>query len=130
MRILRLTATVEKKLLAARNRRDLQAEKVAAKIIADVRRRGDAGLRSWAQKLDDTDLERTGMWLSQQEIEDALRKVGTDFLRAVKHAIANARKVAVKQLPRNWSMEVELGVSTGQIVRPTQTIGRNIPGAN
>src|SRR6266478_8909097 len=128
MRILRLTAAVEKKLLAARNRRDVQAEKVAAKIIADVRRTGDAGLRSWAQKLDDTDLARTGMWVSQQEIEEALGKVGADFLRAVKHAIANVRKVAVKQLPRNWSMEVEPGVSIGQIVRPIETIGCYIPG--
>src|SRR5712672_2295818 len=128
MRILRLTAAVEKKLLAARNRRDMQAEKVAAKIIADVRRTGDAGLRSWAQKLDDTDLARTGMWVLQQEIEEALGKVGADFLRAVKHAIANVRKVAVKQLPRNWSMEVEPGVSIGQIVRPIETIGCYIPG--
>src|SRR5712675_835094 len=128
MRILRLTAAVEKKLLAARNRRDMQAEKVAAKIIADVRRTGDAGLRSWAQKLDETDLARTGMWVSQQEIEEALGKVGADFLRAVKHAIANVRKVAEKQLPRNWSMEVELGVSVGQIVRPIETIGCYIPG--
>src|SRR5258707_2900683 len=128
MRILRLTPAVEKKLLAARNRRDVQAEKVAAKIIADVRRTGDSGLRSWTQKLDGTDLERTGVWVSQQEIEEALRKVGTDFLRAVKHAISNVRKVADKQLPRNWSMEVEPGVSIGQIVRPIETIGCYIPG--
>src|SRR5712672_2004962 len=130
MRILRLTAAVEKKLLAARNRRDVQAEKVAAKIIADVRRTGDAGLRSWTQKLDGTDLERAGVWVSQQEIEEALRKVGTDFLRAVKHATSNVRKVADKQLPRNWSMEVEPGVSVGQIVRPIETIGCYIPGGN
>ena len=128
MLILRLTAAVEKKLLAARNRRDVQAEKVAAKIIADVRRTGDSGLRSWTQKLDGTDLERTGVWVSQQAIEEALRKVGTDFLRAVKHAISNVRKVADKQLPRNWSMEVEPGLSVGQIVRPIETIGCYIPG--
>src|SRR5258708_8735537 len=127
MRILRLTAAVEKKLLAARNRRDVQAEKVAAKIIADVRRAGDAGLRYWTQKLDGPDLARSGMWVSQQEIEEALGKVGADFLRAVKHAIANVRKVAVKQLPRNWSMEVEPGGSIGQIVRPIETNAFYIP---
>jgi histidinol dehydrogenase len=128
MRILRLTAAVEKKLLAARNRRDVQAERVAAKIIADVRRRGDVGLRSWTQKLDGTDLARTGMWVSPQEIEAALRKVGADFLRAVKHAVANVRKVAVQQLLREWSLEVEPGVGVGQIVRPIETIGCYIPG--
>ena len=128
MRILRLTAAVEKKLLAARNRRDAQAEKVAAKIIEDVRRRGDAGLSSWTQKLDGIDLSRTGIWVSQREIDSALKRVGVDFLRAVKHAIANVRKVAEKQLPRKWSLEVEPGVSIGQIVRPIETVGCYIPG--
>ena len=128
MRILRLTAAVEKKLLAARNRRDGEAERVAAKIIADVRSCGDAALSSWTQKLDVTDLTRTGMWVSQREIDGALKSVGTDFLRAVKHAMANVRKVAQKQLPRKWSLEVEPGVSIGQIVRPIETIGCYIPG--
>jgi histidinol dehydrogenase len=128
MRILRLTAAVEVKLLAARNRRDAQAEKVAAKIIEDVRRRGDAGLSSWTQKLDGIDLSRTGIWVSQREIDGALKRVGVDFLRAVKHAIANVRKVAEKQLPRKWSLEVEPGVSIGQIVRPIETVGCYIPG--
>jgi len=128
MRILRLTAAVEKKLLAARNRRDVKAERIAAKIIADVRRRGDDGLRSWTQKLDGTDLAHTRMWISQREIEEALRNVGHDFLRALKHAIANVRKVAEKQLPRKWSMKVEPGVNIGQIVTSIETIGCYIPG--
>jgi histidinol dehydrogenase len=128
MRILRLTNAVEKRLLAARERRDVQAETVAARIIADVRRGGDARLRSWAQRLDGMDLAWNGMWVPQREIEEALRSVGADYVRAVKHAITNVRKVAEKQLPRNWSMEVESGVSIGQIVRPIESIGCYIPG--
>jgi histidinol dehydrogenase len=128
MRILRLTAAVEKKLLATRKRRDVEAERVAAKIIADVRRHGDSGLSSWTQRLDGTELGRGRMWVSQREIEEALNAVGADFRAAVKHAIANARKVAEKQLPRKWSMEVEPGVSIGQMVRPIETVGCYIPG--
>jgi histidinol dehydrogenase len=128
MRIQKLTGTVEKRLLAARERRDVQAEKVAAEIIADVRRRGDAALSYWTRKLDGIDFTRRGMWVSQREIKEAQRSVSADFLRAVKHAIANVRKVAEKQLPRNWSIEVEPGVSIGQIVRPIETIGCYIPG--
>jgi histidinol dehydrogenase len=128
MRILRLTASVEKKLLAARNRRDLSAERVAAQIIADIRTRGDAGLSFWTKKLDDIDLAHVQMWVSQQEIEQALRSVEADFLRAVKHAVANVRKVAQKQLPRPWTIEVEPGVRIGQVVRPLETIGCYIPG--
>jgi len=128
MRILRLTGAVEKRLLAARERRDIQAEKVAAKIIADVRRRGDAALSAWTKKLDGINSARHGMWVSQREIEEAQENVSADFLRAVKHAMANVRKVAEKQLPRNWSIEVEPGVSIGQVVRPIETIGCYIPG--
>src|ERR1700730_1843617 len=128
MKILRLTSAVEKRLLAARERRDVQAEKVAAKIIADVRRRGDAALCSWTKKLDGIDLTRAGMWVSQREIEEAQQSVSADVFRAAKHAIANVRKVTEKQLPRNWSMQVEPGVSIGQIVRPIETIGCYVPG--
>jgi len=128
MRILKLTGAVEKRLLDARERRDVEAEKVAAKIIADVQRRGDAALFSWAKKLDGINLARHRVWISQREIETAQKSVSADFLRAVKHAMANVRRVAEKQLPRNWSMEVEPGVGIGQMVRPIETIGCYIPG--
>jgi histidinol dehydrogenase len=128
MRILQLTRAVEKRLLAAREHRDAQAEKVAAKIIADVRRRGDTAVLSWTKKLDGINLARRGLWVSQREIEEAQRSVSPDFLRAVKRAIANVRTVAEKQLPVNWTVEVEPGVSIGQIVRPIETIGCYIPG--
>ncbi len=116
MRILRLTSAVEKRLLAARKSRDVQAEKVAATIIADIRHGGDAALLFWTKKLDGINLARQGIWVSHHEIEEAQKSVGADFLRAVKHAMVNVRKVAEKQLPRNWSMEVEPGVSIGQRV--------------
>jgi len=128
MRILKLTGPLEKRLLATRGRRDVQAESVAGRIIADVRRRGDAALLSWTKKLDGMNLTRQRIWVSQREIEDAQKRVSADFLRAVKHARANVRKVAEKQLPRNWSVEVEPGVSIAQRVRPIETVGCYIPG--
>lgn len=127
MRILKLTGVVEKRLLAARESRDVQAERVAAKIVADIRRHGDAAVLLWMKKLDGITLARHRIWVSQHEIEEAQKVVGADFLRSVKHATANVRKVAEKQLPRNWSMEVEPGVSIGQRVSPIETIGCYIP---
>lgn len=128
MRILKLTSAVEKRLLAARASSDVRAGKVAAKIIADVRRRGDAAVFSWTKQLDGIDCAQKGMWISQPEIAQAQKSVSPDFLRAIKHAIANVRKVAEKQLPRDWSMEVEPGVDIGQIVRPIDSVGCYIPG--
>lgn len=128
MRILKLNHALKKRLLAARQRCDRQAETIAAKIIADVRKRGDAALFSWTKELDAIDLARCGLWVSQREIDVAQRNVSPDFLRAIKHAIVNVRKVAERQLPQDWSMEVEPGVRIGQMVRPIESVGCYIPG--
>ena len=128
MRILKLSRAVEKELLAARERRDHQTEKIAAKIVADVRKRWDAALFFWTRQLDGIDLARGEVWVSRREIDAAQHRVSSDFLRAVKHAIANVRKVAEKQLPRPWSLEVEPGVRIGQMVRPIGSVGCYIPG--
>jgi histidinol dehydrogenase len=128
MRILKLTASVEKGLLRARHERDRAAEHVAARIIADVRKRGDAALAAWAKKLDGTDLRRSGVWISRREINAARRQVSADFMRALRHAAKNIRRVAEKQLPRPWSLEVEPGVTISQLVRPIEAIGCYIPG--
>lgn len=128
MRIVKLTSAVEKQLLRARQQRDVPAEQVAAEIVADVRRRGDSALFAWTKKLDGIDLAGEGVWISRREIHDAAARVRTDFLQAVGHAAKNVRQVAEKQLPRSWTMEVEPGVSIGQVVRPIETVGCYIPG--
>jgi histidinol dehydrogenase len=128
MRILNLTSAVEQRLLGARHERDREAERIAANIIADVRKRGDAGLAAWATKFDGVDLRRRGAWVSQDEIKAARKQVSTDFLRAVRHAKQNIRRVAEKQLPRAWSLEVEPGVNISQVVRSIEAIGCYIPG--
>jgi histidinol dehydrogenase len=128
MRILKLTSAVEKQLLRARQQRDFRGERVAARIIVDVRRRGDSALFAWAKKLDGIDLADGGVWISHSEIGEAAALIGRDFLRAVGHAAKNVRQVVEKQLPRPWTVEVEPGVTIGQVVRPIETIGCYIPG--
>jgi histidinol dehydrogenase len=128
MRILKLTSAVETKLLRARHERDREAERIAANIIADVRKRGDVALAAWVKKLDGIDLRLGGAWVSQGEINAARKRVSLDFLRAVRHAEQNIRRVAERQLPRAWSLEVEPGVNISQIVRPIEAIGCYIPG--
>lgn len=128
MRILKLTSAVETKLLRARHERDLEAERVAASIIADVRKRGDVALAVWAKKLDGIDLTRAGTWISQREINAARKQVSAEFISAVRHAANNIGCVAEKQLPRGWSLSVEAGVTISQLVRPIKSIGCYIPG--
>ncbi len=128
MRILRLTKANAERLLTGRRRRDLAAERVAARIVADVRRRGDAALFSWTRRLDGMRLEPATLWVGKMEREEALGKVSREFLRAVEHATRNIRCVAEHQLPRAWSLEVEPGVRVRQRVTPLEVIGCYIPG--
>jgi histidinol dehydrogenase len=128
MRILNLTPKVERRLLRARQERDAEADRVAAEIVADIRKRGDAGLFVWAKKLDSIDLRRKGLWISPKEMGAARKQASPEFLGALRHAAGNVRRVAKKQLPQPWALQVERGVRVAQIVRPIDTIGCYVPG--
>jgi histidinol dehydrogenase len=130
MRILRLTPRIEKWLLARRARQDAKAQSIAARIVADVRKRGNAALFVWTKKLDHIDLAREGVWISKKEIRSAERHVSSAFLKAIKRAATNVRRVAEKQLPHPWSFESEPGVRISQRVSPIESIGCYIPGGH
>src|ERR1700677_1591489 len=128
MRILALTKARTAKLLTVRRSTDRAAERVAARIVADVRRRGDAALFAWTRRLDRVSLSPRHLWVSAAEIAGAARRVDKTFLEALAHAARNIRAVARRQLPTEWTIVTEPGVQVGQIVRPIQRIGCYIPG--
>ncbi len=128
MRICRLTPTVERKLLGARRARDHRAERIAERIVRDVRERGDAALFAWSKKLDQAELRSENLWASAAEFATAKSRVGRAFLRAIEHAARNVRRVAERQLPKPWSLEVERGVTISQRVCPLDSVGCYVPG--
>ncbi|MGC2768564.1 MAG: histidinol dehydrogenase [Candidatus Acidiferrum sp.] len=128
MRILKLTATTEAALMKRREGQDRDAHRAAARIVADVKRRGDAALDDWARKLDGVDVRGKSLWITRAETNAARKKVDREFIRAVEHAASNVRRVAEKQLPQAWSLEVEPGVNVAQVIRPIDSIGCYIPG--
>jgi histidinol dehydrogenase len=128
MRILELTKETERRLLAARTTHNAQALQVAGRIVADVRRHGDRALFAWAKKLDGVSLSARAVWITRRELRTAERSLSADFLRAVRHAERNIRRAAERQLPREWSLEVEPGVKIRQLVRPIGSIGCYVPG--
>src|SRR5580693_2797334 len=123
MRIVQLTDAVEKKLMASRRATGHDAETIASRIIADVRRRGDAALFSWTKKFDRQTLNSKSVWISRAELADASKKVSPEFLAAVDHSARNIRAVARRQKPQEWAVRVEAGVRAGQLVRPIERIG-------
>ena len=130
MRILKLTPRIEKWLLARHMQRDVKAQSLAAAIVADVRKRGDAALFAWTKKLDYLNLAREGVWISKREFRSAERHVSSEFLNAIKRAARNVHSVAEKQLPRPWTFETEPGIRISQRVSAIESIGCYIPGGH
>jgi histidinol dehydrogenase len=128
MRILKLTQRTEADLMKIREGQDRTALETGERIVADVRKGGDAALDEWTKKLDGRDLARDGVWISRKEYGAARKRVSREFLHAAAHAAENVRRVAEQQKPREWNLQVEPGVNVGQLVRPIETIGCYIPG--
>jgi len=128
MRILNLTPQTEATLTRMREGQDRHAQRIASRIVADVRQQRDPALDQWSLKLDALDVRGQRLWITPQQIAAAAKRADRSFLRALEHASANVRRVAQKQLPVAWSLQVEPGVHVAQIVRPIEAIGCYIPG--
>ena len=98
IRILKLDGATEKQLLRARQFRDTDAERVAATIVSDVCKRGDAALFAWTKKLDRLNLSSANVWQSstggttpRHNLPGRYESTSVEFLRAIKHAAKNVR---------------------------------------
>src|SRR5579862_4546135 len=128
MRVLPLTPAAEEKVFASRRASSRDAERVASRIVADVRRRGDAALFSWTKRFDRVSLTPRTVWVPPAELAAARKSISKDFLAAIEHAARNIRAVARRQKPPEWTIQVEPGVRAGQRVRAIDSVGCYLPG--
>jgi histidinol dehydrogenase len=105
--------------------RDPDLERRVARLVSDVRRRGDAALLSYAKKFDGLtgDVEVT-----RREIERGAASVASDVRRAIAAAARNIRHVAKRQVPRGWKTSPVAGVTIEQRVVPLERVGCYVPG--
>src|ERR1700728_3879448 len=101
MRILKLTDAVADKFLARRSSHDAAADRIAARILTDVRKNGDAALFRWISRLDGRRVTKKPRGISRAKTRATSRNVPRDLLRAIEHAARNIRQVAEKQRPRS-----------------------------
>jgi histidinol dehydrogenase len=128
MRVLPLTSANEEKVFASRRASSRDAERIAARIVADVRKSGDAALFSWTKRFDRVSLTPRTVWVPPAELASARKSISKDFLAAIEHAARNIRAVARRQKPQEWMIEVEPGVRAGQRVRAIDSVGCYLPG--
>ena len=129
MRRLRRLSTREARFdakLAALTRYDAaQDPKVQAtvrKILADVRKRGDAAVRAYTKKFDRAAVEQYPV---KEEFLSKVQPAQADALRA---AHSRIRAFHEKQLQRSWEFTEADGTRLGQQVTPLARVGLYVPG--
>jgi histidinol dehydrogenase len=129
MRILagkRAEAFVRK--LEQRGATDLaRVEKQVRGIVADVKKKGDAALRRYAQQWDGLS-PRQPLQATGKEMQAAWNAVSPQFRAALETAANNIRRFCEWQRPQEWRRAVQPGVEVGQLVRPLQSAGCYVPG--
>jgi histidinol dehydrogenase len=104
-----------------------RVEPIVRRILADVRKSGDAALLRYAAKFDGLDYG-SSLLVSQEEMKAAWQATTPKLQAAMMVARGNILAFAEAQLPQEWTISPAAGVKTGQIVRPLGSVGCYVPG--
>ena len=118
------TAALERWLVRW-HRPNREVARTAKRIVDDVRRRGDHALSAWARRLDGLD---GPMEVSARELRRGWDATPRDVRAAVRVAARHLRRVAERQLPRPFTVEVCRDVRIEQRVQPLGRVGCYVPG--
>jgi histidinol dehydrogenase len=101
---------------------DPALQKVVRKILADVRKRGDAAVRTYTRKFDGV---APGQYAVSDKLLDA---IPADQAQALRAAHERIRAFHEKQLQQSWHFIDADGTRLGQQVSPLQRVGLYVPG--
>jgi len=104
---------------------DLTPAEAVARILADVRARGDAAVREWTWRADGValgDLE-----VSPDACRAALNGLDAELRRALELAAERITRFHARQPSGSW-VDFEDGGALGQLVRPLARVGIYVPG--
>ena len=96
-----------------------------ARILADVRARGDAALRDWTQRLDGVALTRLDV--PAEDIRAAAASLPADLRASLQLAADRIRAFHTLQPVHSWTTAT-LGGRLGQRVAPLRRVGVYVPG--
>jgi histidinol dehydrogenase len=120
-----------KAALAALNRTaepDPRVTETVSKIIADIRKRGDAALIEFTEKFGGPSLTAKQLWVSPAEFTAAEKQVDDRTRSAISVSHTNVREFAEKSLRKSWSGKNRQGAKVGERFDPFQRVGIYVPG--
>jgi histidinol dehydrogenase len=96
------------------------------RIVADVRKGGDRALLRHAAKFDGLAGPKA-LRVSQEEMAAAWKALDPALRDALTTAAKQIREFAKLQMPKSWNHSTVKGLTTGQLVRPLDSVGCYVP---
>ncbi|MEY3883154.1 MAG: hypothetical protein RLZZ379_432, partial [Pseudomonadota bacterium] len=118
-----------KALLAFETAQDDSVDEVVAKILKDVKQRGDAAVLEYTNRFDKTNATNLAeLEISKDELTAALNGLPNDQREALQVAADRVRIYHEKQLMSSWSYIEADGTLLGQQVTSLDRVGLYVPG--
>ena len=132
MRMVKLTEESRSRLLEDLLKRSPnqypQYESRVSEIIANIREKGDEALFSYTKAFDKADIGPENVRVTEEEIQEAYRKVDPGLVDVIRKALVNIRSYHEKQKRYSWFDSTPKGTLLGQKVTPLRAVGVYVPG--
>lgn len=104
---------------------EITPSEAVRRIIQDIRANGDAAIRRWTLKLDQTDLKDNK--IPQTQLQAALDSLEPALRSSLEQAASRIEQFHSKQPAISW-LDQSMGGSLGQMLRPMDRVGIYVPG--
>lgn len=115
-------------LLNAKRESAADVNEAVSEIIKNVRSNGDKALFELTERFDKQDLRASGLAITNEEIEAAIKNVAPETMKALELAAERIESHHKKQKPDNQRYTDELGVELGYRWSPVSAAGLYVPG--
>lgn len=103
-------------------------DRAVREIVDRVRREGDSALLDYSRRFDRIDLEKTGIAVTEAEIDAAFDAAPASTVEALKLARDRIEKHHARQLPKDDRYTDALGVELGSRWTAIKAVGLYVPG--
>ncbi|MBQ0709327.1 MULTISPECIES: histidinol dehydrogenase [unclassified Ochrobactrum] len=114
--------------LASKREASEDVDRAAREIVDRVRREGDSALIDYSRRFDRINLEKTGIAVTEAEIDAAFETAPASTIEALKLAHERIEKHHARQLPKDDRYTDALGVELGSRWTAIEAVGLYVPG--
>lgn len=116
------------KLLARKSSIPPEVEATVREVLKNVREQGDTALYAYMKKFDQVDIEKIGLFVSEEEFAAAGEKVSGAFKESVRRACDNLFQFHKRQLPAGYREAYDNGAVLERRYTPLERVAVTVPG--